>query len=218
MKREAVLNTALGLALPIALLALDLRLVISRAYLSAWQAWSPSVAQAERYFASDVWMDLATPSTLFIGRRAPSSVLQQLQHAGEALYTPAEVEHLADVQQVMLRILLLGSLAGAFIAIRWLVAKRGNNLSAWAHALERGGRWMLGGILLLGLGIVLAWEAMFTGMHRIFFDAGTWQFTAESHLIQLFPGGFWYDTALLLSALLILQALCIIVFARWLRS
>ena len=53
----------------------------------------------------------------------------------------------------------------------------------------------------MGLGIALAWPFLFTTFHTLFFPAGTWQFPVDSGLIRLFPGPFWYDTALALAAL-----------------
>jgi integral membrane protein (TIGR01906 family) len=48
-------------------------------------------------------------------------------------------------------------------------------------------------ILLLGAASFLDFDSLFLGMHYLLFTNNFWY--AEGYMLELFPGGFWYDAA-----------------------
>lgn len=202
------------LAFPICALTLAIQLLAGTDYVrwtmarSGYPA-SPGFSREERLHA-------AVPSTRFIlGAESPET-LAALDLRGAPLYQAAEIAHLVDVRRVIGRIRLTGLFLAAAALI--LLARRPRALRlGLARALYAGGTVLLGFLLVLGLGILVNWEAAFTGMHRLLFAEGTWQFAADAALIRLFPDRFWYDTALALVGLLALQGLVALAAAHALR-
>lgn len=202
------------LAFPICALTLAIQLLAGTDYVrwtmarSGYPA-SPGFSREERLTA-------AVPSTRFILGAEPPETLAALDLRGAPLYQAAEIAHLVDVRRVIGRIRLAGLLLAAAALILLALRPRALRLGL-ARALSAGGMLLLGFLLVLGLGILVDWEAAFTGMHRLFFAEGTWQFAADAALIRLFPDRFWYDTALALVGLLTLQGLAALAAAHALR-
>jgi uncharacterized membrane protein len=69
-------------------------------------------------------------------------------------------------------------------------------------------------VVAVGLLIGIAWSWLFTTFHEVLFPAGTWQFASDSGLIRLFPGRFWYDTALALAGAVGAEGLLVALLAR----
>ena len=93
-------------------------------------------------------------------------------------------------------------------------AVRRERRRAIGRALARGGWLTIGLVLLVGLGLGLAWPWLFTTFHQVFFPGGNWQFPEDSGLIRLFPEQFWYDTALVLAGLAALEGLLAVGLGR----
>jgi uncharacterized membrane protein len=60
----------------------------------------------------------------------------------------------------------------------------------------------------------LAFDTAFAAFHAIFFEAGTWQFGANSNLLRFFPQPFWFEMALVAGATIVLGALVVALLAR----
>jgi len=155
----------------------------------------------------------ALPSTLFLVRPDPPSALAALRHAGRPLYAADEVAHLEDVRRLVRLVTALGWLGVVLLGAGGALWRRGR-LPGYPGALARGGLVTVGLVGAVGAGIALAWPFVFTGFHRLFFPPGTWQFAPDSGLIRLFPGRFWYDTAVALSGLVAAEGLAVAVAGR----
>lgn len=130
------------------------------------------------------------------------------QATGPALYTESEIDHLADVRRVIRALFGLGWAAAAVIALA-LAADRSTGRRRTFAALASGGRLGVGITILVGGLIAGAWNVLFTTFHELLFTAGTWQFPADSRLIQLFPDWFWQSAAAVLALLLLVEGLVI---------
>jgi len=114
------------------------------------------------------------------------------------LFNEREVAHLRDVKELF-RLnyrLLLGTLV-------YILGCAGANLfrhkdprrRAWG--LAGGGGLTLGLMLVLGLAMLLNFDRLFWQFHLISFSNDFWQLDpTRDYLIMLFPGGFWFDTAI----------------------
>jgi integral membrane protein (TIGR01906 family) len=203
-------------ALPLVLAMLDVRLLASATYirLAFGRAGFPDLPG----FSPEERLALAQPSTRFIVDGSPPEALAALQHQGRPLYTADEIAHLVDVQVVVSRLEAWALAAALILALAGWIAWRRGHLATWSRALARSAWFSLALLALLVPVLVLAFDQAFTVFHGLLFAPGTWQFPAESYLIQLFPERFWYDTALVACALLVAETLGLAWLARRLRD
>lgn len=125
-----------------------------------------------------------------------------------ALYTQSELEHLADVRRVIARLFALGSAAAAAMALA-LAVDVGSGRRRTRAALARGGQLASALTLVVGVFVAVAWNGLFTLFHSLLFPSGTWQFPADSRLIQLFPNWFWQSAAAVLAGMLLVEGLVV---------
>lgn len=113
-------------------------------------------------------------------------------------YDADEASHMRDVRVVLYGFLLLALASTAFLALALI---RGSRDAARWKAVSRGGIWLITGLVVLGVFAFVAFDAVFTLFHEIFFPGGNWSFPPTSHLIQLYPEPFWELSAAALGIL-----------------
>ncbi len=129
---------------------------------------------------------------------------------GNPLYNDRELSHMADVKNVVRGALNIWFISLAILALLAMLAWRGDWIHEYINGLRRGGMWMIGFAVALGLiaGIGIAanpnvfWQ-FFTFFHTLFFEGDSWLFYYSDTLIRLFPIRFWQD-AFLAAAILAL--------------
>lgn len=211
---SALAVTLAALAVPVCALAVAIQLLAGTGYVR-WMMARPDYPPSAG-FSSEERLAFAVPSTRFIINQEPHETLAALDHGGASLYQAGEIAHLLDVRRVIGRIRYLALLLAVAALVLLGLRPRALRIGL-ARSLAAGGMLTLVLLLLLGLAILSAWDVAFTGMHRLLFADGTWQFGADSALIRLFPDRFWYDTALVLVGLLAAQGLAALVAGRALR-
>ena len=116
---------------------------------------------------------------------------------GTVLYNERELGHMVDVQMLTQKFLKVWYVsAAAFLAI-WVWAWRGKWLVEFRKMLSVAG---LSTIVVLGtliLLMLLSFDMIFVGFHRIFFQGDSWLFLYSDTLIRLFPEKFWQDAFIL---------------------
>jgi len=122
---------------------------------------------------------------------------------GSPLYNDRELSHMADVKGVVQGALKTWYISLALIILLAYLAYQGNWMPEYMNALKRGGWWMIGFAVTLGViagaGILLnpnIFWAFFSWFHTIFFDGDSWLFLYSDTLIRLFPIRFWQDAFL----------------------
>ncbi len=197
---RALSSVVIGLALAVLVVGLSLyplthptftRLLVDRFSLSAPIGLSQSrieaTAEQVRAFVAD-GDGISLPETV----------------DGRPGFDAAAVAHLADVRGVISAARTLTGILAAVVAA-WLafaIAKRRFDY-IWP-ALFVGA---LGCVVFVVLGAaagVLDFDALFTWFHGLFFSAGTWQFPADSLLIEVFPEQFWATAAAVWAGLVLL--------------
>lgn len=134
---------------------------------------------------------------------------------GEPVFNARELSHMQDVKRLTRLVLRAWPVAllnvGLLCVAIYLWA--GPNL-VW-KALGRGSllTLILMGVLILG--VTVAFQFVFVGFHRIFFEGDTWLFKYSDTLIRLFPERFWRDTFIALVAGVVAQALILRWIAQW---
>ena len=147
----------------------------------------------------------------FASDTEPLSVTTTLYGATNvALFDAAEVSHMADVKQLLLRtyrvlgasaLLLLVLLAGAAIELR---GRAGVEAATW---LRRGALGTAAAILVIGFASVVAFGPVFRLFHLLGFPQGNFTFNAStSYLVRIYPAGFFQDMALIIGALTLIGA------------
>ena len=116
---------------------------------------------------------------------------------GSPLFIERELSHMVDVQMLtgyFLRAWVVSILLMAAIGI-W--AWRGDWLVEFKVMVSNGGLFtivLLGTLILL---LLLSFDMVFVGFHRIFFEGDSWLFLYSDTLIRLFPERFWQDAFIL---------------------
>ena len=144
----------------------------------------------------------------FLLNNAPPSFLGDLRFDdGTVLFNERELQHMVDVQrltQVFLKV-WYGSLV--LFSVVGLAAWRGNWIGDFWKMVSTAG---LSTIIVLGtlvLLLLLSFDIVFVGFHRIFFEGDSWLFLYSDTLIRLFPEKFWQDAFLLVGAFSFLAGL-----------
>ncbi len=136
-----------------------------------------------------------------------SSLLSTIQLPDEHIpaFNTREVTHLVEVNNVinLIRILSLLSVIGVIYA--GILAWKKRRSIIFTKALMVGG--ILSCVLILGAFIfaILSWKVFFLNFHEMLFTPGTWMFYENDTLIRLYPEKFWYDSAIILGLLIIIQ-------------
>jgi integral membrane protein (TIGR01906 family) len=181
---ERLLKTSISLATMIALITLGL-LPLLTPLTHVLLDWSDSAGQlgvspAQTYNWSDT-----TIHQLIWG---PGS-FDVTGPEGLPLYTPAEADHLRDVQLMLRLVLALGSFAALGILLAFA---RARDRSALWQAVSRGGRWLTAAALIVAVAGLVAFRPAFHLFHEVFFSGGNYVFDASAdRLVQLYPTDFW---------------------------
>jgi integral membrane protein (TIGR01906 family) len=127
---------------------------------------------------------------------------------GSPLYNERELSHMADVKNVVRGALNAWYVSLAILTLLAIFAWRGKWIPDYINGLRRGGVWMIGLAIALGLiaGIGIAinpnvFEQFFILFHSIFFSGDSWLFLFSDTLIRLFPIRFWQDAVLWIAVL-----------------
>jgi integral membrane protein (TIGR01906 family) len=134
--------------------------------------------------------------------------------ASTPLYNERELSHMLDVKNLVQVMLIIWPLIGIFILGAGVLAMRGGWLPHFWQAVSRGGWAAVGLILTILVAVMLSFNALFTGFHRIFFSGDTWLFQYSDTLIRLFPMPFWQDAFTVMGALVLLGGLFLGLFGR----
>jgi integral membrane protein (TIGR01906 family) len=206
-----VLQVLMAIFLPFLLLIAAVRLVATPAFL--WLEYFRPGFPGDGYgFSGDDRLTYGSYAVDYLGNFAGRRYLGDLvQPSGSALFTDAEVSHMADVKNVVLLTYAAGLLLLVFFVVSYLVLRK--RRGAFGRGLFAGS--IVTFVLVVGLAIlaVLGWDRFFTDFHRIFFSQGNWTFQLSDTLIRLFPGQFWIDSAIVIGVLTLLVSSLIIIFA-----
>jgi integral membrane protein (TIGR01906 family) len=123
---------------------------------------------------------------------------------GRQLLDDGERRHMRDVSNLVRTLLVVDAVALAVALIS------GHLLSGEAR---RRGRLLLLATASVGVAaavlallFAVAFDAAFLAFHELFFEEGTFLFGPGSDLLRLFPGGFWFDAALVAGAMIVVSA------------
>lgn len=147
--------------------------------------------------------------------RVTGEVLGDLFTAGDfavsldegPLLDESERSHMADVSRLV-RLLIVAVGVAVLVAVLCASLLRGQ-VRTMAGILLLTASLIGGAALALAIVFALAFEPAFLAFHALFFPPGTYLFTPGSNLVTLFPGGFWFDAALMAGATVVLSAMAV---------
>ncbi len=120
------------------------------------------------------------------------------------LYNERELSHMLDVKNLIQLMLIVWPLIGIVILVTGVISMRIGWLPQFWLAVSRGGWAAVGLIAAILVAVVISFNALFTGFHRIFFSGDTWLFQYSDTLIRLFPMPYWQDAFIVMGALVLL--------------
>lgn len=112
---------------------------------------------------------------------------------GDPVLGPAERAHMSNVRGVVLPFGGLFLVVIAALAI--VVAVNRDRAWVW-RAVGWGSTALVLGAVVIGIVVALFFDAAFLLFHRVFFPQGNFMFDPRTQrLVQLFPQGFWFESA-----------------------
>jgi integral membrane protein (TIGR01906 family) len=197
------LSYLISLLTPIALIGTALRLLLTPVFYTV--EYNMPYFPADEYgFTKADRLHWAPFAVKYLISGADISYLGDLKFDdGAPLYNERELSHMEDVKGVVINALGVWTISLISLAVLAIFAKRGGWVPDYLNSLRRGGWWMIGLAVALGLtaGIGIAanpdvfWQ-FFTFFHQIFFSGDSWLFYYSDTLIRLFPIRFWQDAFL----------------------
>ncbi len=137
----------------------------------------------------------------------PGSFTFAVTPGGPPFYGPAEAAHMQNVRVVVygfFGLVLMG-------AIAVVLSTRRMSRPHALRAVRLGATGLVLVFAAIGIGLVVAFDALFTLFHRIVFPGGGWQFDpATQRIVQLYPTSFWEFAAGTLAGLSVAIALLVI--------
>ena len=204
MKLTTVLSILVTLLIPLVLIGLGLRLLLTTGFLKI-EYNMPYFPPDPYGFTKDDRLKWAPFALDYLVNDADISYLGDLKFDdGTPLYNERELSHMADVKRVT-----KGALNVWFVALVVLLglgfwSRLGGWEQAYRQGVMRGGWLMVGLAVVIGLivvvGIVInpnVFWSFFAGFHSLFFEGDSWLFLYSDTLIRLFPIRFWQDAFLL---------------------
>jgi integral membrane protein (TIGR01906 family) len=199
-----ILSSLVALLVPIALIGIGLRLLLSPLFLQL-EYNMPYFPPDEYGFTKEDRLRWAPYALNYLLNNADISYLGDLKFDdGTPLYNERELSHMDDVKRVTQGVLRVWYVSLALLLVLGLWAWFGGWWQAYRFGLMRGGWLMIGLAVTVGLIVVVGiainpnvfWN-FFAGFHSLFFEGDSWIFRYSDTLIRLFPIRFWQDTFLL---------------------
>jgi integral membrane protein (TIGR01906 family) len=199
----SILSLLVSLLTPLALIGLALRILLTPLYFTV--EYSMPYFPADTYgFTKQDRLHWAPFAVDYLVSTADISYLGDLKFEdGSPLYGERELSHMQDVKNVVASALRVWYVTLAILGGIVVLAWRGGWVPFYLDGLRRGGWWMIGLSIALGvivgIGITLSpdlfWK-FFTFFHSLFFEGDSWLFLYSDTLIRLFPIRFWQDAFL----------------------
>lgn len=197
------LSFIVALLIPLALIGLALRLLLTTAFLHI-EYNMPRFPPDEYGFTKEDRLKWAPYAVEYLVNNADISYLGDLRFDdGTPLYNERELSHMQDVKQVTRGALNVWYVTLAILIALGIWSRLGRWEQAYRQGLRRGGWLMVG--LAVGIGLIVivgivvnpnVFWGFFTAFHKLFFESDSWLFLYSDTLIRLFPIRFWQDTFL----------------------
>jgi integral membrane protein (TIGR01906 family) len=208
MMKFTILSWLITLLVPIALIGLGLRVLLSPLFLQV-EYNMPYFPPDEFGFTKVDRLRWAPYALNYLTNSAGISYLSDLKFDdGKPLYNERELSHMEDVKRVTQGALKVWYITLAIVLLLGVWAWFGDWWWQYRLGLMRGGWLMVGLAVVIGAIVVIGiaidpnvfWN-FFAGFHSLFFTGNSWIFLYSDTLIRLFPLRFWEDAFLWAAAI-----------------
>jgi integral membrane protein (TIGR01906 family) len=191
-----VLSWLITFLVPVALIFLGVRLMLTHAFLEVEYRMPGFPADGYGFTLTDRlhWSRFAVD---YLMNNAGINFLgNQIFPDGSPLYNERELSHMLDVKNVIQPGLGVGyAVCFALLGLAaW--ARFGGWWNEYLRGLRRGGWLTVGLAVVLGIFAAVSFWQFFTLFHKLFFTGDSWIFLYSDTLIRLFPMRFWQDAFL----------------------
>lgn len=210
MNKFTLISWLVTLLIPIALIGLGLRILLTNAFLNV--EYNMPYFPADQYgFTKEDRLKWAPYALEYLVNDAGISYLGDLKFDdGTPLYNERELSHMDDVKRVTKAALNVWFFTLVLLLALGIWSRLGGWEQIYRQGVMRGGWLMVGLAVVVGLIVVIGiaispnvfWN-FFAGFHSLFFEGDSWLFLYSDTLIRLFPIRFWQD-AFLLAAIIAL--------------
>lgn len=122
----------------------------------------------------------------------PGSFTFVVVPGGQPFYGAAEAAHMQNVRVVVYA--FFGLTLAAITAVALSTRQMGR--SSGPRAVRKGAVGLIVAVATIGVGLIFAFDALFTLFHLIAFPGGGWQFDpGTQRIVQLYPTAFWQFAA-----------------------
>jgi integral membrane protein (TIGR01906 family) len=204
---EVVLHVILTAALPILLILINARLMMSNAYLR-WEYNRPNFPPDPYGFTREDRLTYAPLALAYLFNDAGIEFLaEQTFPDGSPLYSERALSHMDDVKAVTQGLIRFGlGLLAVYTLSAALMAASPPARPVLFRAVFWGSLLTIA-LILLGLAVTASsFDWLFTQFHALFFVGDSWIFPTSDTLIRLFPEQFWIDAFVLVFGGSLLEA------------
>ncbi len=181
------------IAIPIFLMMSSIRVLLNPFFLH-YEYNLPNFPEDEFGFTKADRLQWGTLSLQYLTNNEDIQFLGNLKFEnGDPIYIERELGHMLDVKNLVQLMIRIWIPVMIFLIVAYLIAWRMMWLDQFWKSVSTGGWATLGLIGLILVGVVLDFDALFTGFHQIFFTGDTWLFYTSDTLIRLFPEKLWSD-------------------------
>jgi integral membrane protein (TIGR01906 family) len=214
---RGILQAVIVIALPLLLVLINARLLMSDAYLR-WEYNRPSFPPDPYGFTREDRLTYAPPALAYLFNNEGIDFLgSQTFPDGSPLYNARELSHMDDVKAVTRGLTHFGlGLLGVFALCTIVLAAAPGARRSLYRALFQGSVLTVGLIIAGLVAVATAFNWLFTQFHALFFEGDSWLFLTSDTLIRLFPERFWIDAFALLFGAVLVEAL-ILGLLMWLK-
>jgi integral membrane protein (TIGR01906 family) len=138
-------------------------------------------------------LEIAEQVRRFVARSGSDTLPQTVD--GRDGFDESSVSHLADVRSVIAGARVATGVAAGVLASAIVLALSWRRWRVLGAGLRCGSYAIAASVGLLGVMGLVDFEGLFARFHGVFFESGTWTFSSDSLLIQLFPEPFWIVSA-----------------------
>lgn len=209
-----VLSWLVTLLIPLALILLGVRLVLTHVYLDI-EYHMPGFPADEYGFTQQERLQWSKISWDYMLNNADISFLGDLTFPDDTpLFNARELSHMLDVKNVVRPAMWTGYAIWILLLVLALWSWRSGWWHEYLRGIQRGGWMTVGLVAVVAIFAVVSFWQFFTLFHKLFFTGDSWIFLYSDTLIRLFPLRFWQDLFLFIP---ILIAICGLVLGLALR-
>jgi integral membrane protein (TIGR01906 family) len=181
----------------------------------AWEYSRPSFPEDPLGMSNNERLRLAKACIRFLNLPYKSNLLVTLQYEdGSVVFNQRELSHMDDVKLVYDRMTISVSLIFLLVTGLAVIKIIQGKTEMVFNALSWGGVVTTSVLILIGMWILVGFNAFFTAFHGLFFSEGTWLFYSTDSLIRLFPLKFWQDAGIGITLVVIGSSLFLGWFGR----